>query len=190
MLTQDELDGLVQTAWQNMQDKGLHDGMPDTAESLLVRLTLTMTEVSEAIQEVKRHWGKPTQAEHEDKVVEELADVVLRLLDLAGCHKINLTVEKWPAPRSLDRKSVLIFLGQIGSYIGRCFSESYLFDQTVPVTGIRKEVIVDYSSQAIAMCESLATALNRDLWAAVRAKNAVNATRPYKYGTPEAAVNP
>lgn len=187
MLTQVELDGLVKEAWENMESKGLHDGMPDTAESVLFRISLTFTEVSEAMQEAKRHWGKPTQTGHEEKLCEELADTVLRLLDMAGCHNLPLSVEGWQVPHRIDRTAVIVYLGRMVVRLGKAFTCADVFDIDSPLSQDRAERVASHSSQAIAMCESLAKALDRDLWAAVRAKNAVNATRPYKYGTPEAA---
>lgn len=77
--------------WKAMEAKGFHDGRTGTGrDDTLVRLCLIHTEVSEAAQEVKRHWaGQPNGAQL-DAFAEELADVAIRLFDLAGCTGVDL----------------------------------------------------------------------------------------------------
>ncbi len=74
--------------WQQMEAKGFHDGRTgDGRDDTLVRLCLIHTEVSEAAQLVKRHG---VTASVRDELVKELADVQIRLLDLAECLNMDL----------------------------------------------------------------------------------------------------
>ncbi len=76
--------------WQLIEAKGFHAGRSNTRDDVLVRLCLVHTEVSEAAQEVKRHWTGDGDSVVRAKVAEEIADVMIRLLDLCGCLGINL----------------------------------------------------------------------------------------------------
>lgn len=71
-------------AWRIAEDKGFHEGRTASGrDDTLVRLCLVHTEVSEAAQEVKRHWdGKPTEEQIETFGL-ELADALIRILDIA-----------------------------------------------------------------------------------------------------------
>lgn len=75
-------------AWQTAEDKGFHDGRSGGRDDTLLRLCLIHTEVSEAAQEVKRH-GTGGRAVL-DRVASELADVLIRVGDLAGCLDLDL----------------------------------------------------------------------------------------------------
>ena len=77
--------------WSAMEGKGFHDGMGNSRDDVLVRLCLVHTEVSEAAQEVKRNWVGAGRDGVRAAVAEELADAVIRLLDLCGC--LNIDVE-------------------------------------------------------------------------------------------------
>jgi len=84
---------LQQDAWEMAESKGLHE--IDTANIdryvMLARMALIHTEVSEATQEIKRHWGVgglPPDAI--DRTAAELADTVIRVMDLAECIGIPL----------------------------------------------------------------------------------------------------
>jgi NTP pyrophosphatase (non-canonical NTP hydrolase) len=75
--------------FDSMETKGFHEGKQGKGRSeTFERLALIHTEVSEATQVVKRHGIE--DKEHLDMFAEELADVQIRLLDLAGCVGINL----------------------------------------------------------------------------------------------------
>lgn len=83
---------LQKHAWQVAEDKGFHVGRTESRDDTIVRLALVGTEVSEAIQEVKRHWlltGPPSD-ESRNRFAEELADTAIRLLDLAECTGVDL----------------------------------------------------------------------------------------------------
>jgi NTP pyrophosphatase (non-canonical NTP hydrolase) len=75
--------------YAGMDAKGFHAGRSgDGRDDTLVRLCLLTTEVSEAAQVVKRHGL--TDPAHKAEFAEELADVAIRLLDLAGCTGVDL----------------------------------------------------------------------------------------------------
>lgn len=88
------LAGLQALAWGIAEEKGFHKGRTASRDDTLVRLCLIHSEVSEAVQEVKRHWRDAvpsTEAESEareslrSRVAEELADILIRCADLAEC---------------------------------------------------------------------------------------------------------
>ncbi len=81
---------LVSQAWQCAQDKGFHDMEPNDRSGILVRLCLIHSEVSEAVQEVKRTWTDPPSLATRDRLAEELADVLIRVGDLCGVLLIDL----------------------------------------------------------------------------------------------------
>jgi NTP pyrophosphatase (non-canonical NTP hydrolase) len=66
-------------AWGIAEAKGFHEGKPADRETTLVRLCLLHSEVSEAVQEIKRHGMDGTE-----DCLRELADVVIRVGDLVG----------------------------------------------------------------------------------------------------------
>jgi NTP pyrophosphatase (non-canonical NTP hydrolase) len=66
-------------AWGIAEAKGFHEGKPIDREAILVRLCLLHSEVSEAVQEIKRHGMDGTE-----DCLRELADVVIRVGDLVG----------------------------------------------------------------------------------------------------------
>ena len=84
---------LQSEAWLVAESKGFHDGYRgDGRDDTLLRLCLVHTEVSEAAQEVKRHWpasGSPTDAQRAEFGL-EVADAVIRLLDICGCVGVDL----------------------------------------------------------------------------------------------------
>lgn len=91
------LNNLRDQCWQMAEDKGFHQGRDDGRDHNLVRLALIHTEVSEATQVVKRHWPQDTRtwddglkAERENELSEEIADVLIRIFDFAGCIGLDL----------------------------------------------------------------------------------------------------
>lgn len=76
--------------WRAMEEKGFHDGRTNTRDDVLVRLCLIHTEVSEAAQEVKRHWTGEGDAPIRERVAIELADAAIRIFDLCGCLNLDL----------------------------------------------------------------------------------------------------
>jgi NTP pyrophosphatase (non-canonical NTP hydrolase) len=93
------IDELIEEAWSCAELKGHHRGRNSLdRDDTLVRLCLIHTEVSEAAQIVKRH-GVITD-EHRRAVLTELADVMIRVADLAGC----LSMPSLPFARVLSEK--------------------------------------------------------------------------------------
>lgn len=78
---------LQRQAWEIAEAQGFHEGMPPDRTHTLLRLCLVHTEVSEAAQLVKRHGAMAPG------LGEELADICLRIFDLAESLAINLLVE-------------------------------------------------------------------------------------------------
>lgn len=81
------LNELRDIATEAARSKGFHDGRADRGrDDTLIRLGLIHTEVSEAMQLVKRHGPNGREGE----IGEELADVLIRVGDLAGLLGIDL----------------------------------------------------------------------------------------------------
>lgn len=81
------LDELAQAAHAQAVASGWYDGEgPPTPEAVAVRLALIHAEVSEVLEEVRQPDGDLSG----QRVAEELADVVLRVADLAGWLEIDL----------------------------------------------------------------------------------------------------
>ncbi len=58
-------------------------GWVTSKENMLSKLMLVVTEVAEAAEEVRKgEWGEPFQ--------KELADIIIRTLDIAGALNINI----------------------------------------------------------------------------------------------------
>ena len=84
------ISGFQKYVWRVMEEKGFHDGRGAGRDDTLVRLCLIHTEVSEAAQEVKRHWSDSPSADLRDRLADELADIVIRVADLAECVGVDL----------------------------------------------------------------------------------------------------
>lgn len=80
---------LQQEAWQTAEAKGFHAqfdvSVPGEREQALMRLALIHTEVSEATQEIKRYG-----LAHPDRIGDELADILIRVADMAETLGISL----------------------------------------------------------------------------------------------------
>jgi NTP pyrophosphatase (non-canonical NTP hydrolase) len=87
------LEELQSTAWKINEEKGFHEGRAgDGRDDTLVRLCLIHSEVTEAVQEVKRHGtGAGPTDPHRERIAEELADILIRTADLAACLGVSLT---------------------------------------------------------------------------------------------------
>ena len=81
---------LQSEAWRIAEEKGFHKGRTASRDDTLVRLCLIHSEVSEATQEVKRHWVEPINIVTRERVAEEMADILIRCADLAACIGANL----------------------------------------------------------------------------------------------------
>jgi NTP pyrophosphatase (non-canonical NTP hydrolase) len=93
-------------AFDIAEEKGFHENRRGTGrDDALVRIALIHTEVSEAAQEIKRHWPELglQSGESLNAVGEEMADIVIRVLDFCGCAGIDLerhVVEKMEKNRA------------------------------------------------------------------------------------------
>ena len=86
---------MQETAWQIAEDKGFHRGRTGQGrDDTLVRLCLVHSEVTEAVQIVKKQFhdsaAYPQALPVLCEFVEELADVMIRVMDLAHCCGVNL----------------------------------------------------------------------------------------------------
>jgi NTP pyrophosphatase (non-canonical NTP hydrolase) len=86
-MTLNECQGYV---WDVMEEKGFHEGRTNTRDDTLVRLCLIHTEVSEAAQEAKRHWVGEGDRNERVSVCLELADALIRILDLTACLGVDM----------------------------------------------------------------------------------------------------
>jgi NTP pyrophosphatase (non-canonical NTP hydrolase) len=82
------LELLQQMAWSGAELQGHHDNLRDIDHRLatIIRLGLIHTEVSEAMQLVKRQGVAP-----KDAIAEELADIIIFVAELAEDLDINLS---------------------------------------------------------------------------------------------------
>jgi len=88
---------MVDESWMIAEAKGFHDGRGADRDDTLLRLCLVHTEVSEAAQIVKRKWPQSGVGQDDKRVpyhlreefAEELADVLIRVGDLARCVGID-----------------------------------------------------------------------------------------------------
>ena len=78
-------------AWEIAEEKGFHKDRSSTGrDDTLVRLCLIHTEISEAAQEVKRGWKGEPDARQREVFAEELADAMIRILELAECIGVDM----------------------------------------------------------------------------------------------------
>lgn len=161
----------AQWVWKHMEAKGFHDvGLTSPEVMLGVRLALCHTEAAEATQEIKRHWTANPSTGLRDKVVEELADTVIRILDLSICHEIDLD---WTTDRLVPR-------------IGGSQDRHDLMQMTNYLHGAIAKSLEDTENLSVAIhaCHLICWEIGRDLWAAVELKMVKNIARPHRYGTP------
>lgn len=160
-----DLSALQQALWQTAEAKGFHVTLNPLNVRLqtLVRLALAHTEVSEA-QESIGH----------DKIVEELADTAIRLMEMCWCCGIALTVT--PAGCAYHWTNISPQLGVLHARISRITQEIKRYGITPQLGPLTED--------ALACCWDLAQSLGADLEDAIRAKDGVNRGRGWQYGTP------
>ena len=90
------LNQLVDRAHKNSKDKGFWDIASDESlvnltEILIMKMALVHTEVSEGVEAIRD--GNLTAEERIDAFGEEMADVIIRVMDVCGKLDIDLEVE-------------------------------------------------------------------------------------------------
>lgn len=162
-------------------------------DGTLFRLSLAQTEACEAMQEVKRHWGK-TDADAEklrDVVAEELADFSIRVYDCAAFGGFDLdrgVVLYDPLiVGPTERVGLIVRIGKLTSLVGDAFAVveqeedlevTEFLDYTITVAS-------DFLYTALVHAEALCQSIGRDLNRAIDAKMEKNMKRPDRYGTPD-----
>ena len=147
--------------------------------AIVARLALAITEVAEAIEVVRK---PPLDDAH---LAEELADVVIRLLDLGsglGIEVLDSGRSGVDVPGDFDVASVdglVAALGGVASAIGR------LLDAFVASTSQSPPPLAQITRGLSAPCahvEAIAGALGLDLAAAIEVKIAKNVARGFRHG--------
>lgn len=185
-----------------MNEKGFHSEDMGFAEGGMVRSALVLTEVAEAMQEVKRHWGKDglNQETVKDVIAEECADGLIRCWDLAYVHGIDLDadVTLLPAvPLKAGRHQLIVRLGRAASHAAKVYDvfedlvgyteygrvteeEEFAADGFGGPDNVGRQLLeVEYHLSAVC------SVIGRDLMEAVKAKMEKNMARPWCYGTPD-----
>ncbi len=180
---------------QSMKAKGFHDDGSGFADGGMVRASLVMTEIVEAMQEVKRYWKEPVADAIKDKIAEECADTAIRLYDLSYCHGLDLDEDYGPLEkvRSLgrnERHSLIIRCGKVISVVAQVFDafEDFYDSGLDNFHGI-ESFDADAAccvQTALTHLHAMCLSVSRDLTAAIEKKMAENMARPHKYGTPDA----
>jgi len=134
-------------------------------------MALVISELSELLEAYRENsQDKPCDKDIGiDQKSEELADVVIRVMDYRG----KLNDESLNLYLNSDRQKMFNNLSgiSIGSQIGLLMSEVVKYFNTMH--GL---------DMIIAYCEEFANLNQVDLWAAVAVKHEYNKTRPYKHG--------
>jgi len=89
-----DIQAMCEVAWQIAEEKGHHENLSTIPlrEATLVRLALVHSEVSEAVQHVKRHGLLPNTTYLQGDLAEELADIMIRVGELAEGLGIDLSL--------------------------------------------------------------------------------------------------
>jgi NTP pyrophosphatase (non-canonical NTP hydrolase) len=146
--------------------------------AIVARLALAISEVAEAIEVVRT---PPADDAH---LAEEMADVVIRLLDLGAGLGIEVLDGSPPGsgvPGGFDASSVdglVAALGVVASTIG------HLLDAfaVTPLIPLSPGVIARGLAAPCVLVEGLAAAVGLDLEAAIDAKIARNVARGFRHG--------
>lgn len=180
---------------QQIRSKGFWDDGTGKLDGVLFRLSLCQTEACEAMQEVKRYWGKETcdQEMVKNAIAEELADYAIRVYDVAAFGGFDLETgnELYDVVKvgPNNRAQLIIQIGKLTALIGDTFAlvEEDVLSEESGLTEFTLSQGADFLYTAIKHSEYICKSIGRDLYAAIDAKMAVNMKRPQKYGTPDEA---
>ena len=176
-----------------MKSKGFHDDGTVLVDGTLFRLSLAQTEACEAMQEVKRHWGKPdADAEKlRDVVAEELADFAIRVYDCAAFGGFDLDRGNvLYDPLSVgptERVGLIVRIGKLTSLVGDAFAvvEQEEDLEVTEFLDFTTTSASDVLHTALVHAEALCQSIGRDLNRAIDLKMEKNMKRPDRYGTPD-----
>lgn len=172
-----DIDNFVEVAHNNAVDKGFWDVRTD--EDVPVRVALIHSEASEAL-EAHRNMV-PFEDSVEDFVenfIEELADVVIRVADLAGGLKLDIgaalvTMRRWGMDPN-GHGSVPAQIANIHLAISDIL-QGWLSGCRPPILAVRLAIV-------LLLTERLAVSQDLDLLGAIQAKVEKNAGRPQMHG--------
>lgn len=147
--------------------------------SIVACLALVVTEVAEAIEVVR---APPVDRDH---LAEELADVVIRLLDLGsgfGIEVLGPEATTGGVPGAFDVATtggLVAALGVVAATVGRLLDR---FIACAPGDPPSREMVAAGLAEACGQVEALAGVLGLDLPAAIEGKVARNAARGLRHG--------
>jgi hypothetical protein len=185
---------------QCMVAKGQHDDGSGFVDGALWRTSLVLTEVAEATQEFKRHWGKASGRDVVERIVAECADTCIRLYDLAFWLKVDLDqATAMDSPMSVgvtERFKYLIRCGQVAESVVAIFNVMRdVLDMEEEDPDIFRDEEYGYGMEydvacsiveALSLTEAICRDVGGDINTAIMTKMAENMARPHKYGTPDA----
>jgi hypothetical protein len=162
--------------WANIET-----GEPEV-QRLDVKVALVITELSEAIEGVRKPTLMDDKLPHRKAVEVEMADAVIRLADIAGADRAELS----PQLRRGQTDVILVAKAQDGTSIDiKTVTQDWDSNQLASIFTIMKYVMGievhrfwSDCAFAIALIEAFCTKYGYDLWAAVDEKNEYNKTRP------------
>lgn len=173
---------------------GFHDDLPMDRHGTLVRLCLVHTEIEEVLEAMRNQ----TEA-----VGEECADILIRVADLAQGIGIDLASGVSPlAPMSIETlqkhahslmRKYLLYRDERGNWtptfwgdlLHRYTSAAAQVVKRYGVHGTMDTAVTGHLSRLVICVAALGEQRSLDLTCAVMEKLEKNATRPYRYGTPE-----
>ena len=180
-----DLNKLRDRVYKNACEHGFHDEEKSNAHWLM----LVITEISEAVEADRKnkHADVVDFKKHEldsdafyphffneyvkESVEDELADIVIRLLDFAGVRKINIDI-------SHDIHYSKEYFDSF-SFIGASYNLVQIVMDNDIIEGLMEEDIVNFSlSFVIQWCKYL----NIDIFHHIELKMRYNELRPYKNG--------
>ena len=190
MTNRPDLNSLAKEVYEANKLKGFHD-KEHSNETLLMLVITELSEAVEADRKGKRalmtdfnedvsvkeiYFKQAFETYIKDTIEDELADSVIRLLDLAGLRGIDLEerITSWGIPDNMQLEH---------RYANKPFAEQVYHIIHYYLMGDRLNENVEYFILfSILNIESLCFILSIDLWLHVELKLKYNQLRPYKHG--------